>query len=160
MRTIRVLLAGVVAGLTATMVLSLLMVTRDWLPQLDPVLMLDGIARAAFTDLGLPVPMAGWIWHFVVGTLWWGPLFAIMVPILPGRRIWQKGMSFGLGAALLIMLMVMPLAGAGYFGMDLSPLQPVVTLFLHLIYGAVLGAVFGRVTRSTSQDAIERLAGR
>ena len=43
---------------------------------------------------------------------------------------------------------VMPLAGAGYFGMDLSPLQPVVTLLLHLIYGAVLGAMFERlVTR-------------
>ena len=40
--------------------------------------------------------------------------------------------------------MIVPLAGAGYFGMDLSPLQPLITLLLHLAYGAVLGAVFER----------------
>ena len=145
MPTVRLVLVGAAAGLAATVVLSLLMLTKGWLPQLDLVLMLDGVAHTLLTDLGLPVPMAGWLWHFAIGTLWWGPLFAIMVPILPGRRIWQKGMSLGFGAALLIMLMVMPLAGAGYFGMQLSPLQPVVTLLLHLAYGAVLGAVFERL---------------
>ena len=148
MPTIRLIVLGVAAGLAATVVLSLLMLTKGWLPQLDPVLMLDGVARAVFTDLGLPVPMAGWLWHFVIGMLWWGPLFAIMVPILPGRQVWQKGMAFGFGASLLIMLMVMPLAGAGYFGMELSALQPVLTLLLHLVYGAVLGAAFERLSSS------------
>lgn len=145
MPTIRLVLVGVAAGLAATVVLSLLMLTKGWLPQLDPVLMLDGVAHAAFADLGLPVPMAGWLWHFVIGALWWGPLFAIMVPILPGRRMWQKGVAFGFGASLLIVLMVMPLAGAGYFGMELSPLQPLATVLLHLVYGAVLGAMFARL---------------
>ena len=132
---------GVVAGFVATAVLSLLMLTKSWVPQLDPVVMLDGVARAVSADLQLPVPMAGWLWHFVIGTFWWGPLFVIMAPILPGRRMFQKGMYFGVVAALLIMLMIMPMAGAGYFGMKLSPLQPIVTLLLHLIYGAILGAV-------------------
>jgi len=150
MPTIRFILVGVAAGLAATVVLSLLMLNKGWLPQLDPVLMLDGVARAAVTDLGLPVPMAGWLWHFIIGALWWGPLFAIMVPILPGQRMWQKGAYFGFGVSLLIMLMVMPLAGAGYFGMDLSPLQPVVTLLLHLVYGAVLGAMFERLASPSS----------
>jgi len=150
MPTIRLGLAGVAAGLAATVVLSLLMLTKGWLPQLDPVLMLDGVAHAVFADLGLPVPMAGWLWHFIVGAFWWGPLFAIMVPILPGQLMWQKGAYFGFGASLLIMLMVMPLAGAGWFGMKLSPLQPIVTLLLHLVYGAVLGAMFERLASPSS----------
>ena len=144
MGTIKVILAGMVAGLVATVVLSLLMLTKGWMPQLDTVVMLDGVARAAFSDLRAPVPLAGWLWHFIIGTFWWGPLFALMAPILPGKRMWQKGVSFGFGASLLIMLMIVPLAGAGYFGMDLSPLQPLITLLLHLVYGAVLGAVFER----------------
>ncbi len=133
---------GVMAGFVATVVLSLLMLTKSWVPQLDPVVMLDGIARSVVADLQLPVPMAGWLWHFVIGTLWWGPLFAIMAPILPGRRMYQKGVAFGIGASLLIILMTMPMAGAGYFDMKLSPLQPLVTLLQHIVYGATLGAVY------------------
>ncbi len=144
MGTIKVIIAGMVAGLAGTVVLSLLMLTKGWLPQLDPVVMLDGVARSVFSDLQIPVPLAGWLWHFVIGTLWWGPLFALMAPILPGQQPWQKGLYFGFGASLLIMLMIMPLAGAGYFGMDLSTLQVLVTVLLHLAYGLVLGMVFQR----------------
>ncbi len=152
MGTVKVILAGMVAGLAATLVLSLLMLTEAWIPQLDTVIMLDGVARAVLSDLQAPVPLAGWLWHFVIGTLWWGPLFALMVPILPGRRTWQKGMAFGFGASLLILLMVLPLAGAGYFGMDLSALQAIVTVALHLVYGAVLGTVFARLPGKPAAD--------
>ena len=152
MGTVKVILAGMVAGLAATLVLSLLMLTEAWIPQLDTVIMLDGVARAVFSDLQVPVPLAGWLWHFVIGTLWWGPLFALMLPILPGRRAWQKGMAFGFGASLLILLMVLPVAGAGYFGMDLSALQPIVTVVLHLVYGAVLGALFARLLGKPAAD--------
>jgi len=40
------------------------------------------------------------------------------------------------------MLLVMPLAAAGYFGMDLTLLDPVVSLIYHIIYGATLGVVY------------------
>ena len=152
MGTVKVILTGMVAGLAATLVLSLLMLTEAWIPQLDTVVMLDGVARAVFSDLQVPVPLAGWLWHFIIGTLWWGPLFALMAPILPGRQTWQKGMAFGFGASLLILLMVLPAAGAGYFGMDLSALQPIVTMVLHLVYGAVLGAVFARLPGKLAAD--------
>ena len=49
MGTIKVILTGVIAGLAGTVVLSLLMLTKGWIPQLDPVVMLDGVARAVFT---------------------------------------------------------------------------------------------------------------
>jgi len=45
-------------------------------------------------------------------------------------------------AGLLTLLLVMPLAGAGYFGMELTLLEPVVSLFYHIIYGITLGGVY------------------
>jgi len=38
--------------------------------------------------------------------------------------------------------MVMPMAGAGLFGMAMGIMAPMMTLVLHVIFGAVLGAVF------------------
>lgn len=140
-------LRGLTAGFVATTLLSLLSLTRGWLPQLDLVTVLDHIGEGLLAVSGLPsIPAAGWILHFAVGTLWWGVLFGIIWPILPGQQPWARGAWFGLGASLLVMLMVMPLAGAGYFGMQISPLAPLVTILLHVIYGAVLGAMFGHLT--------------
>ncbi len=123
--------------------------------------MLDSVLRAILDEIGkrslpkplgsLPKPLGGWLWYFVIGTLWWGALYAVIEPILPGRRPWIKGMSFGVGAALFVMLMVMPLAGAGYFGMHLELVQPIVTLIEHLIYGWVLGVVYSRLSQSQTE---------
>jgi hypothetical protein len=75
-----------------------------------------------------------------------------MIPILPGRKYWIKGCAFGVIAGLLTMLMVMPLAGAGYFGMDLTLLDPVVSVIYHIIYGVTLGGVYALlVGRPTMQ---------
>ncbi len=52
-------------------------------------------------------------------------------------------MIFGVGAWIATMILVMPLAGAGLFGMNLGVAAPVMTLVLHVIYGAVLGGVYG-----------------
>jgi len=40
------------------------------------------------------------------------------------------------------MLLVMPLAGSGYFGMDLTLWDPVVSLVYHIIYGVTLAGVY------------------
>ena len=143
------ILHGLLAGLIATTVLALLLLTKGFLPQLDTITMLDGVLRAFLDEVGkrsLPIPLNGWLWYFVIGTLWWGALYAVIEPILPGKGPWIKGMSFGVGAALFVMLMVMPLAGAGYFGMHLEIVQPVVTLVEHLIYGCILGVVYARLS--------------
>lgn len=134
---------GIIASLPATGVLWVLMRTTGFLPQLETIRFLDRVADAMATATGLPdPPMAGWLWHLVIGTLWWGTLFGIMLPILPGRRIWIKGIAFGAIAGMLIMLLVMPLAGAGYFGMELTILDPIVSLIYHIIYGVTLGGVY------------------
>jgi len=52
---------------------------------------------------------------------------------------------FASGAWVLMMLIVMPLAGAGLFGIRLGLMAAVMTLVLHVIFGAVLGLGYGRV---------------
>jgi len=65
---------------------------------------------------------------------------------LPGNGYVSKGMVFGVLAWGLMMVMVMPMAGAGFFGLSLGMMAPVMTLMLHLVYGAVLGSVYGKLT--------------
>jgi hypothetical protein len=42
-----------------------------------------------------------------------------------------------------MMIVVMPMAGAGPFGLHLGLMAPLMTLMLHVIYGVVLGVVYG-----------------
>jgi hypothetical protein len=148
---IRNIYLGIGAGLVATLVLSVLMLSKSVVPQLDTVTLLDGIARSllARTEMGWH-HLAGWLWHFIIGTLWWGSMFGLLEPILPGRRYWIRGAYFGLGAGLLVLWSVLPLAGAGMFGMHLNPLQPLITLIEHIVYGVVLGTVYGYLISSRS----------
>ena len=53
-----------------------------------------------------------------------------------------EGIVFAIGAWLAMMVLVMPLAGAGLFGLKLGLMAPVATLVLPIIYGAVLGVAF------------------
>jgi hypothetical protein len=61
-----------------------------------------------------------------------------------------KGLSFGVLAWLLMMLIPLPLAGAGLFGMRMGMMAPVMTLVLHLVWGAVLGATYAGLIRSAA----------
>lgn len=57
-----------------------------------------------------------------------------------------RGLGAGLAATVvlsLLMIIVMPMAGAGLFGLQLGLMAPIATLMLHWIYGAVLGGVYG-----------------
>lgn len=131
------------AGFVATVVLSILMVIKTMMglmPQLDMIKMLNGMMHAA--------PIMGWVAHFVIGTIIWGVAFALLEPVLPGNSYWIKGVVFGIGAWILMMIFIMPMAGAGFFGMALGMMAPIMTLILHLIYGAVLGGVYGRLVQA------------
>jgi hypothetical protein len=136
------ILRGIVAGLLATCILSLLMLIRWLPPQFETVTLLIGIARVVLQGSGLPAPFAGWLWFFVIGGVWWGTWFAIIAPVIPGRAYWIKGMVFGLVTGLLVIWTIMPLAAGGALGMKLSLWQPLVTVSEHLVYGLVMGLVY------------------
>jgi hypothetical protein len=72
-------------------------------------------------------------------------MYAWLDPKLPGSHL-VRGAIFATGAWLIMMVVLMPMAGAGLFGMHLGLMAPVATLMLHWIYGAVLGGVYGAWT--------------
>lgn len=133
---------GMVAGLAATAVLSALMLMKSamgLMPQLDMIGMLGRMMGAAGS------PAVGWIVHFLIGTVAWGALFAWLDPRLPGGSHTLRGVIFGVGAWLPMMVVLMPMAGAGLFGLGLGIMAPVMTLVLHMVFGAVLGWTYGRL---------------
>ena len=129
---------GIVAGFVATVVLSAMMMMKQsmgLMPELNPIAMISDMA-------GLASPIIGWIGHFAIGTVFWGAGFAILEHYLPGPY-WLRGMVFAIGAWLLMMIVVMPMAGAGAFGLGLGVMRPIATLLLHVVFGLVLGGVYG-----------------
>ena len=136
---------GFVAGFVATIVLSALMIMKQMMglmPELDIAKMLAGI-------VGAPTPIVGWVIHFIIGTFIWGGLFTVFDARLPGGHV-INGMIFGTLAWVLMMVIAMPMAGAGPFGLNLGIMAPVMTLVLHLVYGAVLGWVYGALLRRSA----------
>lgn len=132
-------LKGMIAGFVATVVLSALMLMKaqmGLMPELNVIKMISDM-------FGASTPAVGWVMHFMIGTVLWGTLFAWLDPNLPGGSHWLKGICFGGGAWLLMMIVMMPMAGAGFFGMKLGMMAPVMTLVLHVTYGVVLGGVYG-----------------
>ncbi len=129
---------GLGAGLVATIALAIVLLAKQaigLMPQLDLVSIL---ARA----IGSQAPAAGWTAHFFVGVLIWGPLF-----VWADRKMffphWINGLMFASVVWLGVMLLVMPLAGEGAFGLGLGMATPTLTLFLHWVYGTVLGGTYG-----------------
>ena len=140
--------SAILAGFVATVVLSVLMLMKAMMgimPDLDIAQMLGSMMGTG--------PAMGWVGHFFIGTVLWGLLFSFLAPHLPGSSNWQRGIVFGLGAWLIMMIMVMPMAGAGLFGLRMGPMAPVMTAMLHAIFGAVLGGVFGALTRVRAAPA-------
>jgi len=132
-------LKGLLAGFIATVVLSVLMLIKQHMgvvPQFNPIEMLTKMAGGA-------MPGAGWLPHFLIGTVVWGSLFPLFDALVPGSSHWLKGVLFGICAWILMMVLPMPMAGAGLFGLTLGIMVPIATLILHLIYGAILGGIYG-----------------
>jgi hypothetical protein len=148
---------AVLAGFIATIVLSAFMLAKasmGLMPDMNAIKMLTNMAHGM---IGTPAsPVVGWIIHFLIGTILWGVLFGLLAEILPGRHYAARGMVFSIGAWVLMMVLVMPLAGAGLFAAKLGLGAPIATLVLHLIYGAVLGGVYSYENRGAQQAAHAR----
>ena len=130
---------GILAGLAATIVLSIFMMMKQMMgmmPQMDVIAMLTKMSGAS-------TPLMGWVMHFMIGSIVWGGLFALLHDSIPGGSTIMRGIVFGIGAWLMMMVVVMPMAGAGLFGMNFGMAAPVMTLMLHIIFGATLGVVYG-----------------
>lgn len=133
---------GLVAGFVATVAVSILMIVKAFSHWLAGFNLIEVIHR--FTG-GLLV--IGWVGHFVIGTVVWGLLFTLIYPRLPGDRGLVRGTVFGVFAWLAMMLLFLPIAGDGFFGVAVGWPVPIYTLVLHLVFGAVLGMVYAPKAR-------------
>ena len=140
---------GIVAGLAATAVLSMIMVAKGMMglmPELDVIAMLSSMMSTA--------PVVGWIMHFMIGMLAWGLGFVAFNRFLPGRSDVAKGISFGVIAWAMMKFAIMPMAGAGLFGLKMGMAAPVMTLMLHVIYGGVLGFAYSKLGTSARKVSV------
>lgn len=139
---------GMLAGLAATVVLSALMVMKAMIgvmPALDLPKMIAGMMGSPDT------PVLGWAIHFMIGVVGYGIVMALLNEPLPGASPTWHGVVIAFVGWLIMMIVLMPMAGAGLFGMSMGVMAPVMTLVLHLIFGAVLGWTYGKLRTTSSQ---------
>lgn len=129
---------AILAGIIATIVVSLILIAQDYFDLL-PEFQLVEESQTLLATYGLPAESAvAWVFHAVVGAVIYGIIFAALEPILPGSGF-TEGFVFGLLTWLVMMLVFMPLAGYGFFGVALGATVIIASLGLHLVYGIVLG---------------------
>lgn len=133
---------GIVAGFIATLALSVLHETVT-------------LMTAA---VGLRAPAVGWLFHFFVSTLLWGGVFGFAHNYLFGPS-WLRGIVFAAAAALIVMFGVMPATGAGLLGLKLGVFVPIVIVLFHLSYGAMLGAIYGKLVDTDEAHETEGRLG-
>jgi len=119
---------GLVAGFIATLVLSALH---------EPVTLLTAA-------VGVRTPVTGLLFHFFVGTFLWGGAFGLVHDYLFGPS-WLRGIVFAGGAALIVMFVIAPMTGSGFLCLRLGAFAPLAVALFHLAYGAILGAVYGKL---------------
>jgi hypothetical protein len=129
---------GMAAGFAATIVLSALMLMKqvmNFMPEMDMIGMISGtmnVSRAM-----------GWLVHFIVGTVLYGGAYAwIFAPWWPDAY-WLSGAALGVLGWLIASLAMMPMAGKGVFGVKMGTMVPVMSLIMHVFFGAVLGWIYG-----------------
>ncbi|MFU8803510.1 MAG: DUF6789 family protein [Bradymonadaceae bacterium] len=125
---------AIVAGLlgTAVMTAFMLMAPLMGMPPMNIGEML-GSMMGGITSLG-------WVMHFMIGTvlaIGYAAIFATRLPGPPAAR----GAIFSLIPWLMAQVVVMPMMGAGFFSG--SMLVAGGSLVAHLIFGVVVGGVYG-----------------
>ncbi|MEP7028213.1 MAG: DUF6789 family protein [Candidatus Eisenbacteria bacterium] len=89
----------------------------------------------------------GWTAHFMIGILLAVVYAAAFAGRLPGAPV-LRGVAYSLGPWLMAQLVVMPMMGMGLFSG--SMMMAAGSLVGHVVYGAVLGGVYGRVAGVTT----------
>ncbi len=92
-------------------------------------------------------PALPWLLSFLNGALVLGPLFRTTYTLLPGESGLVKGIYFGIAGWLLVGFVFLPLIGLGLFAINagLGAWPTLLMLAMLLIYGAVTGAIYGRL---------------
>jgi hypothetical protein len=89
------------------------------------------------------------VFNLIMGLVW-AVIYARFAEPLLGGPGWRKGALFALIPFVLSIVIFFPAVGIGLFGSEIGagPLPVLGNLILHLIYGAVLGAMYAIETES------------
>ncbi|MEX2284870.1 MAG: DUF6789 family protein [Gemmatimonadota bacterium] len=125
---------AVAAGVVGTAVMTAVGVwgaPMMGLPRMNPAEMLAGPMGGSM--------VLGWVAHFMIGTIL-AVIYAAIANRLPGPGA-LSGALYGLAPWLLAQVVVMPMMGMPVFSG--SAAMTMGSLVGHLIYGAIVGAVYG-----------------
>jgi len=130
---------AIVGGLAGTAAMTMLMTMAPamGLPPMSVPAMLGSVMGGSI--------VLGWAAHFMIGVVLALGYAALFAARLPGHAV-ARGAIYSLLPWLMAQLAVMPMMGMGLFAG--SMLAAAGSLMGHLLYGAVLGAVYG--LRSTA----------
>lgn len=94
--------------------------------------------------------------HCATGMIWALVYAALAEPRLSGPG-WRRGVVFSLAPWILSLVVFFPAVGGGMFGLALGagPLPVIGNLIVHLVYGAVLGTVYGPASDRFQTDTGE-----
>lgn len=134
----RAVLAGILGTVVMTVV-GLWIAPLMGIPPMNPAAMLAGAMGGSL--------LFGWLGHFMIGTVL-ALIYAAVSPMLPGPPV-LRGALYGVAPFLLAQIAVIPMMGMPIFSG--SAVIAMGSLVGHLIYGGVVGGVYGaRVARESS----------
>lgn len=130
---------AVMAGLAGTVMMTVLMLMapRMGMPPMNIGAMLGSV-------MGGNVAL-GWMAHFVIGVVLAVGYAAVFAGRLPGPAV-VRGALFSLLPWLMAQVVVMPMMGMGLFSGSMIAAGG--SLMGHLVYGIVLGLVYGSPSSS------------
>lgn len=137
----KAILAGFIGTAVMTMV-GLWVAPMMGIPPMNPAEMLAGQMGGS--------SVLGWIAHFTVGSIL-AIIYATVAPRLFGAP-WVRGAAYGIAPWLMAQLVVMPMMGMPVFSG--STALALGSLVGHLVYGAVIGGVYGTGVRAATQHAV------
>ncbi len=98
----------------------------------------------------------GNLFHIANGiglTLFFGYIFLPISTRVMSRRIWLHGIIFGvIVTATAVWLGMLPALGAGIAGVNIAPEVPAMTMFRHIVFGAVIGILFKPISNGGSRN--------
>jgi uncharacterized membrane protein YagU involved in acid resistance len=114
------------------------------------------IAGSLAGMLGAPWAV-GLMMHFLNGAVIFPLIYALVLyRVLKGGPA-VRGITWGVALWLMAQLVVMPMIGAGVFSSRMGGMTTAAaSLMGHLVYGALLGAIAGRVSPSMAQTPAVR----
>lgn len=139
---------GLIAGVAATIAVSLLEIPNMFLNWFDPF---QGVIASM---IGMPGNLAvGWAIHVISGVFILGPLFGVLCPRLPTDTPETKGIVFAVGAWVLMMIGVIMFGNYRTFTAESGFGTIAWLLITHAVFGIVLGNVYARLVAREKRGA-------